>query len=58
MTSSRKTWTLGVCSSFSAVLLFFLSRIVKQMGDMVSWFLGKLPNVGSLKLSYRNGGDQ
>lgn len=57
MYSARRTWISGGCSFFSAVLSF-LSRIVKQMEDKTSWFLGKLPNLGSLKLSYRNGGDQ
>ena len=57
MSSARRTWTLGVCSFFSAVLSL-LSRIVKQMVDKAFWFLQKLPKLGSLKLSYRNNGDQ
>lgn len=57
MSSVRRTWTLGVCSFFSA-MFSLLSRIVKQMVDKASWFLHKLPNLGSLKLSYGNSGDQ
>lgn len=53
---AKRTWTLGVCRVFSAVLSL-LSRIVKQMEDKAFWFLHKLPNLGSLELSYRNSGN-